>query len=285
MNLVHYVYQITNLKNGKIYIGVRSHCDPDNDLYFGSSNILKNVIRIDGVEIFDKKILHKFSTREEARNKENEYLTQEFCNSDQTYNISNISYFDSSFTDRNHSNFRKDIWYDYYDDIRLKYMNGWTIKELCKFYECWRGTIQNIVQDLKRSKSENLSLYWKYRQKSWRKSDLDEHIENIIELYKQGHSCLSISNQFNVKETLVRQRLIENNIEIKRNRKQINRTMNKKYLLEFLDEITSLYNSGIGLTELGKKYDVAGSTIKRLLSDNSVIIRTRTEQKYFNFKI
>ena len=54
----HYVYKITNLLNNKIYIGVRTHPNPDNDVYMSSSKIISNLISIEGIENF-KKEKHK----------------------------------------------------------------------------------------------------------------------------------------------------------------------------------------------------------------------------------
>jgi hypothetical protein len=48
----HYVYKITNLKNNKIYIGVRTHPSPELDEYMGSGTCIQNVIKIEGIEYF-----------------------------------------------------------------------------------------------------------------------------------------------------------------------------------------------------------------------------------------
>jgi hypothetical protein len=40
----HYIYKTTNLINGKIYIGKRSHKNPEKDKYLGSGNVLKQAI-------------------------------------------------------------------------------------------------------------------------------------------------------------------------------------------------------------------------------------------------
>jgi hypothetical protein len=42
----YYVYEITNLINGKKYIGKRAcKCDIEEDVYMGSSKVLKEAIR------------------------------------------------------------------------------------------------------------------------------------------------------------------------------------------------------------------------------------------------
>lgn len=37
----HYIYKTTNLINGKIYIGKRSHENPEKDKYMGSGTLLR----------------------------------------------------------------------------------------------------------------------------------------------------------------------------------------------------------------------------------------------------
>ena len=50
----HYVYKITNLKNNKIYLGVRTYPDPENDKYMGSGTCIQKVIEIEGINNFKK---------------------------------------------------------------------------------------------------------------------------------------------------------------------------------------------------------------------------------------
>ena len=72
-----YVYKITNKLNGNIYIGKRTfNGDPNNDNYWGSSKSLKEIIDLLGIENFEKTILDKYLTEEEAYNKEAEYINK-----------------------------------------------------------------------------------------------------------------------------------------------------------------------------------------------------------------
>jgi hypothetical protein len=87
----HYVYKIINLKNNKIYIGVRTHPNPEIDEYMGSGTCIQSVIKIEGIEFFKKEIIKTFNTREEAENYESSLLTEEFCNNPETYNIQRTS--------------------------------------------------------------------------------------------------------------------------------------------------------------------------------------------------
>ena len=43
--MVHYVYKITNTKTNLFYIGSRSHPNPIQDEYMGSSKVLNNLYR------------------------------------------------------------------------------------------------------------------------------------------------------------------------------------------------------------------------------------------------
>ena len=82
----HLVYQITNLVNGKIYIGKHSTKDPY-DNYFGSGKRIELAIKKYGIENFTKEILYCFTDEKEAYLKEEELVTQEFIDRNDTYNI------------------------------------------------------------------------------------------------------------------------------------------------------------------------------------------------------
>ena len=59
------VYQITNLINDKIYIGIHSTNDI-NDNYFGSGTILNKAIKKYGKQNFKKEVLYIFDEKEKA---------------------------------------------------------------------------------------------------------------------------------------------------------------------------------------------------------------------------
>lgn len=82
----HFVYKTENMINGKIYIGVHSSNNP-NDNYLGSGNLITKAIRKYGRSNFRRRILEFFSTREEAFAKEAEIVTKEFCLREDNYNI------------------------------------------------------------------------------------------------------------------------------------------------------------------------------------------------------
>jgi len=71
---MHYlVYQITNVLNGKTYIGCHKTIDKD-DGYMGSGTILRRAIKKHGVENFRKEILFEASSSEEMFTKEKELV-------------------------------------------------------------------------------------------------------------------------------------------------------------------------------------------------------------------
>lgn len=81
-----YLYQITNLVNGKIYIGVhQTKCIVDR--YMGSGTVLKEAFKKYGRKNFEKTILEFFGTTAEMYAREAEIVDEEFIKRDDTYNI------------------------------------------------------------------------------------------------------------------------------------------------------------------------------------------------------
>lgn len=75
--MYHYVYEITNLINGKKYIGKRScHCLIEDDKYMGSGKILKKSQKKYGLENFKKEILEVCKTEKEAFIREKFYINR-----------------------------------------------------------------------------------------------------------------------------------------------------------------------------------------------------------------
>lgn len=80
------IYQITNLIDGKIYIGKHQTKDL-NDGYMGSGKHLKHAQNKHGIENFKKEILFQFDNEAEMNAKEAELVTEEFCLKESTYNL------------------------------------------------------------------------------------------------------------------------------------------------------------------------------------------------------
>jgi hypothetical protein len=80
------VYKITNLVNGKYYIG-KHQTKNLNDNYFGSGKLIKSAIKKYGIENFVKEILFVFKTEDEMNKKEAELVTEELIASGSVYNL------------------------------------------------------------------------------------------------------------------------------------------------------------------------------------------------------
>jgi len=86
MQHYHYVYKITNLLDGKIYIGKHSTSKID-DEYMGSGLLLNRAIKKYGIENFKKEIIQFFDTSDEAFLFEKSLVTEDFVKSNETYNM------------------------------------------------------------------------------------------------------------------------------------------------------------------------------------------------------
>jgi hypothetical protein len=80
------IYQITNLLNGKTYIGKHQTTNP-NDSYYGSGIAISKSIIKHGKENFKKEVLFTFDTEEEMNKKEIELVNEDFVARDDTYNM------------------------------------------------------------------------------------------------------------------------------------------------------------------------------------------------------
>lgn len=81
-----FLYKITNLLTGKIYIGARKTICVD-DGYMGSSKYLANDIKQFGIENFKREILEFFETQEQLADAERKMVNRDFVNRSDTYNL------------------------------------------------------------------------------------------------------------------------------------------------------------------------------------------------------
>ena len=84
--MLYTIYRVTNMLNGKIYIGKHQTTNPD-DAYYGSGVALKKSIAKHGKDNFKKEVLFVFETEEEMNAKETELITEEFVARSDTYNM------------------------------------------------------------------------------------------------------------------------------------------------------------------------------------------------------
>lgn len=82
----HYLYQITNIANGKIYVGIHSTTNL-NDGYSSSGKIIIRAIEKGGEGNFIKEIKCFYKNREELAKAENEIVNEEFIKEENTYNL------------------------------------------------------------------------------------------------------------------------------------------------------------------------------------------------------
>jgi len=82
----HYLYQITNLINGKYYVGMHSADQLDDD-YDGSGWALKKAYEKYGKDKFEKEILEFCYSRKEVLELEASIVDQDFVDDSMTYNL------------------------------------------------------------------------------------------------------------------------------------------------------------------------------------------------------
>lgn len=82
----HTIYQVTNLINGKTYVGKHTTTCLD-DGYMGSGVLIRKAIEKYGLDNFKKKILFVFNSIDEMNAKEFEIVNEEFCSRKDTYNL------------------------------------------------------------------------------------------------------------------------------------------------------------------------------------------------------
>lgn len=85
------VYKITNLINGKIYVGVHKTDNLEDD-YMGSGVYIKRAIEKHGVENFKKEYLFVYDNADDMYNAETVIVNEQFVESHETYNLKTGGY-------------------------------------------------------------------------------------------------------------------------------------------------------------------------------------------------
>ncbi|WZW72986.1 homing endonuclease [Vibrio phage TCU-VP03-AIR1] len=81
------VYKITNLINGRIYVGVHKTENLEDD-YMGSGKLIKRAIKKYGVDNFTREYIAIFDNADDMYNMESVIVDESFIQSNDTYNIS-----------------------------------------------------------------------------------------------------------------------------------------------------------------------------------------------------
>lgn len=84
--MYYYVYRITNVLNGKIYIGAHGAKNL-NDGYMGSGKAISAALKKYGIENFKKEILKFFDSKDAMLDYEKELVTSEFIRNPLVYNM------------------------------------------------------------------------------------------------------------------------------------------------------------------------------------------------------
>ena len=263
--MIHYVYKITNLKNNKEYIGVRTHADPANDIYMGSSIPLKEDVEKLGLASFRKEILRKFPTRQEAELYEAELVDVVYVQRPDTYNIR---------TGGAMGHPMQAIRYDVYNDqdaIVTRYINGDSAEKLARDYSIDANVIRNLIpKEVKRTQSQANKLTRKTNPPASMRKDINKHRPQIVQSYLSGSSVDSIAAQHNCNRDVIKRLLKESGVEMRtmseqqKLRKDIKQPK-RKDLWSRISEIKALYLEGKQYTEIARLFNTSDTQIRNMI--------------------
>jgi len=174
--LFYIVYRITNLLDGKVYVG-KHQTEKVDDGYMGSGKYLRRALEKHGKESFAKEILYVFETEEEMNSKEAELVTEEFCAREDTYNICPGG---------------KGGW-GYVNDPKfseqMRAVRSSTLSALYQseeFRERRADALQKIAAERGRKHSSSLKEKWKRDGHPWTGKSHSEETKNKISAIKIG---------------------------------------------------------------------------------------------------
>lgn len=188
----HYLYQITNLLDGKIYIGIHSTTNLE-DGYEGSGILLGRAISKYGLSNFEKEILSFYNNRIELANAEFEIVNEEFVNNPNTYNMT----IGGEIQDR----WKDNSYIEYIIEMcRENAKKQWADPDMR------RKMIESInTEEARIKKSEGNKRAWqrkdyqelisKRRKEKWEDSDFRERMMNHLQSDKQRKLMSELATQ------------------------------------------------------------------------------------------
>lgn len=188
----HYLYQITNIVNGKIYIGIHSTTNLE-DGYEGSGTLLGYAISKYGLNNFEKEILSFYNNRMEVAKAEFEIVNEEFVNDPNTYNMT----IGGEVQDR----WKDDSYIEYISEVcRESAKKQWADPKM-------REKMINSLntEEVKRKQSESSKERWqrqdyqelisKRRKEKWDDPDFRERMMNHLQSDKQRKLLGELASQ------------------------------------------------------------------------------------------
>ena len=180
----HYVYEITNLVNGKKYIGKRScRCDIEDDKYMGSGHYIKRAIKKYGKENFKKEIIKICESEKEAFEYEEMYIRQVKAYDDCNYY--NIALGGCGFS----SEQIKEMW----EDEAYRKMRSNSVKSMWEDNEKRKEIIHSMK--IRYATDESKLIRSNASKRNWnRKGYKEQHIKKIKERWSDNDYRNNISS-------------------------------------------------------------------------------------------
>lgn len=225
----HTIYQITNLLNGKIYIGKHQTKNP-NDSYYGSGKAIVNSILKYGREHFKKTILFDFDSEDEMNLKEKELINEDFVNREDTYNLGIGGEGGPHFKGRKHSQESID------KGRTTKKLNGYTASEETRRKISHANKNRIVSEECKRKLRLRALI---------RHGKTSEEAQHII------------STNYQPKVKLNRSEAQKEYYKNPENRKKKSDECKKLHLEYDMDEIFKDFNSGTKPKKIMEKYSMS----------------------------